>query len=208
VRARVSKEAGFGLIELLIAMTILNIGILALVGAFNASAVALGRASRISNAATLADTQMEVFRGLKYASIAQDCSEWNSALADSTFKAARTYQTYMKPSGSPSTTPKPLVPTVTDNSCTTTAPSPAAVTSTTVCPGTGSPRVVPVNCDPSRVVTGADRRTYRIDTYMYYDTASSTGRQMKVVTVVVRDAGATSRSLARITSTFDLATGS
>ena len=32
---RLRREAGFGLVELLMAMTILNIGILAVVGAFN-----------------------------------------------------------------------------------------------------------------------------------------------------------------------------
>jgi type II secretory pathway pseudopilin PulG len=207
VRARVREEAGFGLIELLIAITMLNIGILALVGAFNSGAIALGRASKISNAATLADSQMELFRGLKYSAIAQDCSEWNGALGDSTFTADRAYETFMKPQGSPATTPKPLVPSVTDNSCTTTSPSPAPVASATICPGTGSPRQVPAACDPSRLVTGADHRSYRIDTYLYYDTPS-TGRQLKVITVAVRDADATGRSLARLTSTFDASTGS
>lgn len=207
MRARLREEAGLGLIELLIAITMLNIGILALVAAFNSGAVALGRASKISNAATLADTQMELFRGLKYTAIVQDCTEWNSALGDSTYTASRVYQTNMKPQGSPLTTPKPLVPTVkvSGSTCTTTSPSPAPVTSTT-CTPTGSPAVVPIACDPSRVVTGADRRSYRMDTYLYYDTPSS-GRQLKVITVVVRDAAETGRSLARLTSTFDAATG-
>lgn len=44
VRKRLRQEAGFGLLELLMAMTILNIGILAVVGAFNSGAVALRRA--------------------------------------------------------------------------------------------------------------------------------------------------------------------
>lgn len=64
--ARARDESGFGLIELLIAMTILNIGILAIVGAFNAGMVSIRRASSISTAAVLADQQMELYRSLPY----------------------------------------------------------------------------------------------------------------------------------------------
>ena len=42
VHNRLRQEAGFGLLELLMAMTILNIGILAVVGAFNSGAVMAG----------------------------------------------------------------------------------------------------------------------------------------------------------------------
>ena len=38
-----TSEAGFGLVELLIAMVILQIALLAIVGAFGAGSVALGR---------------------------------------------------------------------------------------------------------------------------------------------------------------------
>jgi hypothetical protein len=55
-------------------------------------------------------------------------------------------------------------------------------------------------------VTGADNRSYRVDTYLYYDTPP-TGQQLKVITVVVRDPAQTGTSMARLTSTFDPATG-
>jgi type II secretory pathway pseudopilin PulG len=180
---RVRHEAGFGLIELLMAMVMLNVGILAIVAAFNSGAVALRRASAQSNAATLADTQMELFRGLKYSAIMQDTTEWNSAVADATWTADSVYQNNMN---APIPSPKELVPTVTGGAC------------------AGSP--VPISCDPSRVVTGADNRSYRVDTYLYYDTPP-TGQQLKVITVVVRDSAQTGRSMARLTSTFDPATG-
>jgi Tfp pilus assembly protein PilV len=183
VRARARNEGGFGLIELLMAMTMLNIGILALVAAFNSGALALGRASRMSNAATLADTQMELFRGMKYTAIVQDTAEWNAAVADSTWTADSVYQNNMK---APIPSPKALVPTTTGGVC------------------AGTP--VPIACDPSRTVTGADNRSYRIDTYLYYDQPTG-GQQLKVITVVVRDAAATGTSLARLTSTFDSSTG-
>ena len=61
---RLRRQGGFGLIELLIAMTILVIGIMGIVAAFSAGAVSLQRASRISNAATVADAQMEGYRAM------------------------------------------------------------------------------------------------------------------------------------------------
>ena len=71
---RLRSQEGFGLIELLMAMVMLNIGILAIVAAFNSGAVTLNRASRISTAAALADQQMELYRAIPYASIALDAS--------------------------------------------------------------------------------------------------------------------------------------
>jgi type II secretory pathway pseudopilin PulG len=180
---RASNEAGFGLIELLIAMVMLNVGILALVAAFSSGTVALGRASKVATAAAVAETQMELFRGLKYTSIVQDTAEWNLAIADATWTADSVYQNNMK---APITAPKALVATVTGGAC------------------TGAP--VPASCDPSRTVTGADNKSYRVDTYLFYDTPAS-GQQLKVITVVVRDPAQTSRSLARLTSTFDSTTG-
>ncbi len=69
---RAREEQGFGLVELLIAMTILNIALLALVAAFNSGALSIRRASRVSTATVLADTQMEGYRALRYASIKLD----------------------------------------------------------------------------------------------------------------------------------------
>ncbi len=162
-------------------MVMLNVGILALVAAFTSGTAALGRASTVANAATLAETQMELFRGLKYTNILQDTTEWNSAVADATWTADSVYQSNMK---APITAPKALVPTITGG----------------VCAG------VPNACDPSRTMTGADNKQYRVDTYLYYDTPSG-GQQLKVITVVVRDLAQTGRSIARISSTFDTSTG-
>jgi type II secretory pathway pseudopilin PulG len=207
VRERLRKEAGFGLIELLMAMVMLNIGILALVATFSSAATALARANKYSNASTLADTQMELFRGMKWTSILQDCAEFKTAIADSSYTADSAYQTNLKPAASSPywVAPKAPVGTVTTTGCTTSAPWPAATASAT-CTPSGSPSVVPIACDPSRLVTGADGRSYRIDTYLYYDQPAN-GGQIKVVSVVVRDAAQTSRSMARLTSTFDPSTG-
>jgi Tfp pilus assembly protein PilV len=178
---RLRSEKGFGLLELVMAMVVLNIGILSIVAAFNAGALALSRASRQSTATAVADTQMELFRGIRYANIQQTTSEWNSAVADSTWTADTVYQQNM---ASP-VSPKALVPTVTS------------------CPNSNAN-----SCDPSFLTNGPDGRSYRVDTYLYYDQPSSYSGQVKVITVVIRNANDLGHSLARETSTFDAATGS
>jgi Tfp pilus assembly protein PilV len=66
--ARFGNEHGIGLIELLIALLVLNIGIFATLGAFTSAATTIRRASRISTAAAIADKKMEAFRNTAYTS--------------------------------------------------------------------------------------------------------------------------------------------
>lgn len=73
MRRLANTEAGFGLIELLIAMTVMVIAIMAIVAGFSSGMVALNRASQASTAATLADIKMEGFRKGTWASIAPAC---------------------------------------------------------------------------------------------------------------------------------------
>jgi type II secretory pathway pseudopilin PulG len=84
VVSRLRNEKGFGLIELLMAMTMLNIGILALVAAFNSGAIALQRASRTSTATALADQQMELYRAILYSAIGLDATSVNAT--DTTYR--------------------------------------------------------------------------------------------------------------------------
>jgi len=179
VHTRARDESGFGLLELLMAMVMLNVGILAIVAAFSSGNAALARASRISTAATLADNQIEAYRGLIYDNIVFITSEWNAAIADSSYTADNVYTANMQ---SP-VSPKALVATV--STCPTNVPTTA--------------------CDPSYTTTGADHRSYRVDTYLYYD-APGGGNQLKSITVVVRPASDTSRYYARVSSTFDSST--
>ena len=172
------------MLELLMAITMLNVGILAIVAAFNSGALALSRASRQSTATAVADTQMELFRGIKYANIQQTTSEWNSAVADSTWTADSVYTSSTAMNGGSPTSPRALVSTV------------------TTCPNTNTN-----SCDPSFTTNGPDGRSYRVDTYLYYDTPSY-GGQVKIITVVVRNANDLSHSMARESSTFDATTGS
>jgi Tfp pilus assembly protein PilV len=179
VHLRARDESGFGMLELLMAMVMLNVGILAIVAAFSSGNSALARASRTSTAGALADKQMEAYRGLIYNNIVFTTSEWNAALADSTYTADTAYTTNMLNPVSP----KALVSTV------------------TTCPA----NVPPNACDPSYTTPGADHRSYRVDTYLYYD-APGGGMQLKSITVVVRPADDTSRFYARVSSTFDSST--
>lgn len=175
MRVRLRSERGFGLIELLMAMVMLNIGILAIVAAFNSGMFALKRASKISTASAIADSQMELYRAITYSAIALDATALGSV--DNTYKC--------------------------DAALGVSCPNSTSGEVTATC--SGSP--LPNECTPSRSVTGADHKNYRVDTYIVYTTPTN-GRQLKVVTVVVRDGSALSaRPLARVSSTFDASTG-
>ena len=180
------NESGFGLIELLMAMTVLNIGILALVTAFSSGSIALNRASKISTAAALADKQMEVYRALRYDSIALDYATTNALVTtDNNYSCDK------------------AIRVVTTNACGS-ANRKTVYTTNTLC--TGSP--LPDQCQASRTVTGPDNRSYRIDSYVVQETLNGTSRDVKVVTIVVRDSANLAGSLIRAQSTFDLSTGS
>ena len=168
------------MLELLMAMVMLNVGILAVVAAFSSGNAALYRASRTSTAGALANKQMEAYRGLKYDNIVFVTSEWTSAIANSTYTGDTVYQTNMS---------NPVAPH-------------ALVATVSTCPA----NVPATACDPSYTTTGADHRSYRVDTYLYYDTPTS-GQQLRAVTVVIRNPDDLTRVLARVSSTFDSSTG-
>ncbi len=166
---RLRASPGFGLVELLIAMLVLNIGLLAVVAAFVNGSFAISRSSRVATAATLADQQMELYRALTYGVIALD----------------------------PSTIPAEA-PYTTDSAY-------DALQVTATCSGAV---VDNPQCNASRTVTGPDRGSYRVDTYIVTRTPAG-GRDVKLVTVVVRDASRlTNPALTRQASSFDESTGS
>jgi competence protein ComGC len=168
-------EDAFGLIELMIAMGMLNVGILAIVAAFTSGQVALRNAGRTATAASLAETQMELYRALKWDSIRLDATSIGSV--DTTYKCD---------SALPVATPCSATPTVTRTDC------------------TGTP--LPNECLPTRTATGADGKSYRVDTYIVAKTVTN-GRDVRRVTVVVRNPAAVSGvPLARQSSDFDEST--
>jgi prepilin-type N-terminal cleavage/methylation domain-containing protein len=66
LHTRLRAEGGFGLIELMIAVTILTIALLALAAGYDQAFLSLHRASTKSVATTLADRQLELYRSLDY----------------------------------------------------------------------------------------------------------------------------------------------
>jgi type II secretory pathway pseudopilin PulG len=67
--ARLRDEDGVGLVELLIALMVLNIGIFATLAAFSGGALALRRASHVSTATAIADQYTECMRNAAYDNI-------------------------------------------------------------------------------------------------------------------------------------------
>jgi Tfp pilus assembly protein PilV len=163
VAKRLRSEAGFGLIELLVAMTVTMIAVMGLVAALTSAHVTVIRASRTSTAAAIASAQMERYRAVEYTEIGISVPA-----SDSTYTGDSAY------------------------------PGTAVTLTTTECPSSD------MICQGTQSVTGADGRTYRLDTYIRAETPTS-GRQVKKITVVVRD-GTTTR--VRESSVFDEATGS
>jgi len=92
--ARVRNEDGIGLIELLIALLVLNVGIFATLGAFTSAASTLKRSSRISTAAAIADQEVEALHNLRYSQIVNiGPTTWPNAPDGGTY----TYQVVVTP---------------------------------------------------------------------------------------------------------------
>ena len=69
LRPRISTEGGFGLIELMIALTVLVVGIAGTMAVFAGSILSLQHSSQEGTALTLADRQLEAYRSLDYSCI-------------------------------------------------------------------------------------------------------------------------------------------
>jgi prepilin-type N-terminal cleavage/methylation domain-containing protein len=181
LRRRTADDDGFGLVELLIAMTMLSIAVGALLAVFTSSAVSLRRAGQKGTALTLADTQMEKYRTRTFTAVRIDGT------------LIPTGGTYVTANSTDSTIPPSTNQAVAgqngDEPCST-VDEPAA-------------------CLPVQNVTGPDGHTYRVDTYVNYVNNDGTlsvrtpasGLNLKRVTVVVRD-GSTGAVMARESSAF------
>jgi Tfp pilus assembly protein PilV len=170
VGVRSKDERGFGLVELLAAMMVLMIGILALFAMFESGIRHLKRASTVTTAGALADREMENIRAIRYDSI---------GLPDSLVLAA-------------------AAPYSSDPAYQASAPNRVALDACGSAPCTTK---VPV-----QTLTGADGKSYRVDTYMTWQTVAA-GRAVKLVTIVVRDGADVTKVWARTASSFDASTG-
>jgi Tfp pilus assembly protein PilE len=92
--ARLREDRGVGLVELLIALLVLNIGIFATLAAFTSGALAIRRASHVSTASALADKNMETYRDMAYGSMTNGTTTGLQTGAD-----GRTYSVQVVVSG-------------------------------------------------------------------------------------------------------------
>ena len=87
--SRTRSEQGFALVEMLIAIVVINIGLLAILLALTSGAAALRRAADTSTASAVADKQLERYRALAFASIYLDTT--SLAATDSTYRSDSAY---------------------------------------------------------------------------------------------------------------------
>ncbi|MBA2642716.1 MAG: hypothetical protein H0U82_07315 [Actinobacteria bacterium] len=98
---RLQSQRGFALIELLAAIVMINVGILAILMALNSGMVTLRRTADRSTAAAVADKQMERYRALLYSSIYLDTA--SLAATDATYQGDSAYSATPPPPAPPGT---------------------------------------------------------------------------------------------------------
>ena len=176
-----TREEGQGLIELIVALTILAVGIGSLLTLLTSSSLSLQRSGQKGTALVLAEKQLELYRSVGYRDIRLD---------DALVSAIASTDPYMTANSSDSTIPsgtaasQRLDTAVDSNPC-------------------GSP--MPDECKPVQILPPSltpDHRSYEIDTYIQTSNPNG-GDNVATVTVVVRNANLTTRPiLARSASTF------
>lgn len=88
---RLRGEGGYALIELLAAIVMINIGILAMLLTLNSGMTTLRRSAELSTASALADKQLELYRALRHSSIYLDTASVATAAADATYQGDSAY---------------------------------------------------------------------------------------------------------------------
>jgi len=83
--ARFRSEAGFGLVELMIALIVLAVGILATIGVFQTTLLHLGRATKVSTAAAVGEQELENFRAVKFAAIGLEPTAFATVVSNSVY---------------------------------------------------------------------------------------------------------------------------
>jgi Tfp pilus assembly protein PilV len=108
---RLRDEQGMGLIELIAAMLVITIALLALMASYDQAFFSLHSAARKTAAASLAESQLELYGALPYASVGLSSSLVTTAKASDTYYS--TDEAALTPAGTTE---------VSNGSCTTTDP--------------------------------------------------------------------------------------
>jgi type II secretory pathway pseudopilin PulG len=211
VLLRAREEKAFGLIELVIAMVMLNVGILALVATFQSGALAIGRSAYSSNATVVADKTMEVYRALQNKAIylsapaggGADVAGYPNGIPNSTSTWYTKYQgdtaayggvTYYNYSSPATNSPLWVTDSTTGSGY---VPIPAS--SSAFLPA----GLVPDPTKAVQMVVGPDGQSYPVFTYIIMVKPNGTSGYVKQVTVVVRNPRNSTLILARQSSLFD-----
>jgi len=168
---RLREEGGQGMIELIMAVVLITIALLALMASYDGAFISLHKSSRTNAAAQLADTQLELYSSL----YALNTSDPNAqiGLSSSLLTTAKandanysTDEAALTPSGTD----------VTNASCSTTT----------------------AQCKPVQTVTGLDGKSYKMETFVRdisqtltctttTTTPCSLTTKQREVTVIIRD---------------------
>lgn len=89
MNAQPRDEQGFALVEMLIAIVVINIALLAILLSLTSGVASLRRSAEVSTASAVADKQLERYRALAYTSIYLDTT--SLAATDSTYQADSAY---------------------------------------------------------------------------------------------------------------------
>lgn len=208
---RAREEKAFGLIELVIAMVMLNVGILALVATFQSGALAIGRSAYASNATVVADKTMEVYRALQNKAIylsapvsgGGDVSGYPNGIPNSTSTWYTKYQGDTAAYGGVTyynyTSPSTNSPLWVTDTTTGTGYVPIPASSSAVLPS----GLVPDPTKAVQMVVGPDGQSYPVFSYIIMVKPNGASGYVKQVTVVVHDPRNSTLILARQSSLFD-----
>jgi Tfp pilus assembly protein PilV len=183
LRTLARREEGFGMLELIIAMMVLNIGIFAVLSAFTSGYTAMKRTKNVTSGAVLSDQQMERLRALNFNSICL-----SNTSTDSTYTANA-------PEGT-------AVPT-----CSTSDPAMVAVRSSATGPDGASYRVdtyIVWRCTTGTLSTSSP---YSTSSPGCVTSGSVVSYATKLVRVIVRNPTSTGTVYAQIESIYDQSTG-
>jgi Tfp pilus assembly protein PilV len=89
VSARARNEQGFAMVEMLIAIVVINVGLLAILLSLTSGMTTLRRSAESSTASALADKQLEKYRAVSFSSIFLNTSSLGST--DSTYQSDSAY---------------------------------------------------------------------------------------------------------------------
>lgn len=170
---RAGEEEGFGMIELIAAMVILTIALLALMAGYESAFVSLHAASSKTTAANLANKQLELYSSLPFNGMGLNPTTLQSTKSTDTVYSA-------------------------DENGLNSGLTSTQWTDVTLASCTSTPQCVPV-----QTPTGSDGRTYRLETFVRDVVSTGTWTERIVTVIVRDPSVSGSPELVRMSAGFD-----